>query len=211
MKTSVLVFTILLFTFLSGCVVKSLHQFFQEEDVIYEESLLGSWMDEDSTRWVIKPYVFPKGFMKGDSVDNSYLIELYDDSEEPQKFNAHLFRLNGKMYFDFKPIREDRNEDFLDVHLVSTHSLALVDFAENGEVTIGWFNDEWLSNLFKENRVKISHEVVEGATDNYGREYVLTASTDELQKFILKYGVPGDKGLCVDDDNFLCIHLTKDE
>jgi hypothetical protein len=211
MKTFSAVVFFLLLSFFSGCVVKSLHPYYHEQDVVFMESLLGSWLDEDSTRWEIKPYIFSKGFMNGDSVDNSYQVELYDEPEEPQRFNAHLFRLNDKLYLDFKPIREDRYDDFLDLHLVSSHSLALLESGEDGSLTIGWFNDEWLDNLFQENRVKISHEVVKGAMGDYGKEYVLTASTDELQKFIRKYGLPGKEGLCIDDDNFLCIHLTKNE
>ena len=211
MKTRFVLLTALVLVLLNGCVVKSLHRFYQEKDVVYKESLLGSWLDEDSTRWEIHPFVFSKGFMKGDSTDNSYLVELYEKDKAPQKFNAHLFTLNGRMYFDFIPLREDRYDDFLDIHLVATHSLALIDFGSHGEITIGWFNNEWLEDLFKENRVKISHEVIEGQTPDDNPEYILTASTEELQKFVEKYGVPGEKGLCVDDDNFLCIHLTKHE
>jgi hypothetical protein len=160
---------------------------------------------------VIKPFLFPKGFMKGDSTDNSYLVELYEDDDEPQRFNAHMFTLGGKKYLDFKPLRDDRYDDFLDVHFISAHSIALVERKGNGELVIGWFNNDWLENLFRENRVKVSHEVVKGATATEGAEYVLTASTEELQKFILKYGVPGEDGLCVDDDNFLCLQLTRNE
>lgn len=211
MKTRILIFASLLLFVLSGCIVKSLHQFYQEDDVIYDNTLLGSWLDEDSTLWVIKPYTFAVGFMKGDSIDNSYLVELYEDANEPQKFNAHLFELGGKKYLDFRPLRDDRYDDFLDVHLISAHSLALIEINDQGSLTIGWFNEDWLGKLFEENRVKISHEVVKGESPSEGSEYVLTASTDELQKFILKYGVPGENGLCVDDDNFLCIQLTRNE
>ncbi len=211
MKTRILVSTFFLMLLLSGCVVKSLHRFYNEEDVIFDKSLLGSWVDEDSARWVIKPFTFPKGFMQDDSTDNSYLVELYEDDDEPQKFNAHMFTLDGKKYLDFKPLRDDRYDDFLDVHFISAHSIALVEINGSGELVIGWFNNEWLEKLFRENRVKVSHEVVRGATASEGTEYVLTASTEELQKFIRKYGVPGENGLCVEDDNFLCIQLTRNE
>ena len=211
MKTRILIFASLLLFVLSGCIVKSLHQYYQEDDVIYDNTLLGSWLDEDRTLLVIKPYTFAVGFMKCDSIDNSYLVELYEDANEPQKFNAHLFELGGKKYLDFRPLRDDRYDDFLDVHLISAHSLALIEINDQGSLTIGWFNEDWLGKLFEENRVKISHEVFKGESPSEGSEYVLTASTEELQKFILKYGVPGENGLCVDDDNFLCIQLTRNE
>ena len=115
------------------------------------------------------------------------------------------------MYLDFKPMQGDRYDDFLDIHLVATHSLALVEMSGDGQLVIGWFNDQWLETLFRERRVKISHEIVKGANDETGTEYVLTASTDELQKFVLKYGTAGEGGLCADEDNFLCIRLTRNE
>ena len=210
MKTRATVLFTLMVILFSGCVVKSLHQFYQEEDVIYDETLLGSWIDGDSARWVIKQYTFSKGFMKDDSTDNSYLVELYEDDHEPQKFNAHLFKLDGYLYFDFKPVRDDRDEGFIDLHLISAHSLGLVEISDQDNISIGWFEEEWLGKLFEENRVKISHEVINGATGDYGKEYVLTASTDELQKFISKYGKPDENELCKEDENVLCVQLTRD-
>jgi len=211
MKTRALIWLAALLLILNSCVVKSLHQFYEEEDVVWDESLLGSWVDEDGSRWVIKPFTFPTGLMKEDSTDNSYLVELYEDTLDAQRFNVHLFRLNGRMYLDFKPILGDREDDFLHIHLVPTHSLALVDRDEQGRWAIGWFNEEWLNRLFQENRIKISHEVVKGNPGGGGDQYVLTASTDELQKFIQKYGLPGEKPFCSDEDNFLCVRLTKNE
>lgn len=209
MKTRATVYAILLALILNGCIVKSLHQFYHEENVIYDEALLGTWLDDDHTRWVISPYTFSKGFMHGDTTDNSYLVEFYEDSLVPAKFNAHLFEVEGRKYLDFLPLRENRYDGLLDAHLLTTHSLALIDYEDNGQVTISWFDEEWLNNLFEENRVKIAHEKITGAAGELGSEYVLTASTSELQKFIAKYGDPGSDRRCDDNDNFMCVQLTK--
>ena len=211
MKTRTVIFSVLLLALLSGCVVKSIHPFYKEGDVVYDGSLLGTWTDDDSTRWVISPYTFSKGFMKGDSTDNSYLFELYEDTLDAQRFNVHLFRLDGRMYLDFKPLPGDSQDDFLHMHMIPAHSLALAEKGQDGRWTIGWFNEEWLGKLFNENRVKISHEVVEAGAGEYGDQYILTASTGELQGFIRKYAIPGDAGLCVDEENFLCVTLTKND
>jgi hypothetical protein len=73
-------------------------------------------------------------------------------------------------------------------------------------VQIKWFNEEWLGSLFEQNRIKISHETVKNEsgkeTDNF---YLLTASTDELQKFILKYG----KDAVFDDNNIVWLKLKR--
>jgi len=211
MKTRSIIFLLLIMFSLSSCVVKSLHQFYHDEDVVFEEALLGSWIDADGSRWVIKPFTFSKGFMQGDSTDNSYLVELYEDSGDVQQFNVHLFKLKGRMYLDFYPILNERQDDFLHIHLVPAHSLALVERNGLGGWTIGWFNAEWLEKLFKENRVKISHEFVKGGHAGQGDQYVLTASTGELQKFIEKYGFADEKGLCKDEENFLCVELKRND
>ena len=209
MKTRILIFSAIMAFLLNGCIVKSIHQFYHEENVIFEEALLGSWDDDDNTRWVIKPFTFSKGFMKEDSIDNSYLVELYEDSLNPVKFNAHLFQVDGKKYLDFLPLRDDQNEGFLDLHLVSAHSLAMIDYDEKGILAISWFDEEWLGKLFEENRVKIAHEVVNSSAIDIGTEYILTASTEELQKFILKYGNPEDASRCEENDNLMCVRLTR--
>ncbi len=188
---------------LNSCLVKSLHKFYTKEDVIYKKELIGSWLDSDSTKWVISQYSYSKRFMKDDTLDNSYLVEMYEEDSIPtSKFNVHLFELGEKLYLDFSPIRDDRYNEILDIHLVSTHSIARVKFEKNGEVGISWFNQGWIEDLFIENKIKISHEVV-------GEEYVLTASTEELQKFLIKYDDEPEDSLFSDDDNYLYINLAK--
>jgi len=203
MKKKTILLIGLMAMILSSCLVKSLHQFYTEDDVIYKKELIGSWLDSDSTKWVISQNNRSKGFMKGDTVDNSYILEMYEeDSLPPSKFIVHLFQLEEKLYLDFSPIREEQYNEMLDVHLVSTHSIARVKFNKNGEVGISWFNQGWIEDLFTENKIKISHEVV-------GEEYVLTASTEELQKFLKKYDNEQEDIMFSDDDNYLNITLAK--
>lgn len=211
MKTRILISLALLVFLLNGCIVKSLHQFYHEEDVIYDEEILGAWLDDEYTRWVISPYTYSKVFLGSDTTDNSYLVELYEDSLVPIQFNAHMFEVDGKKYLDFMPLRDDDNYDLLEMHLVPTHSLAMIDYDKNGNMTISWFAEEWLKKLFEENRVKIAHEIVEDPGIKTDSEYVLTASTDELQKFILKYGNRETPDKCEENDNdyFMCTQLTK--
>ncbi len=195
---------------ISSCFVKSLHPFFKESDVEFNNELLGTWLDEDSATWHINPYVFTKGFMEGDSTDNSYLVEMFDDSTNVSTFNVHLFELEDKLYLDFDPIRGDRYDEMIDIHMIPAHTIARIDFVSEDEVVIAWFNEDWLKGLFEENRVKIDHEVIRTAEENFTKEYVLTASTDELQKFIIKYGSVEDAYLCDEENNTLiCTHLKK--
>jgi hypothetical protein len=195
---------------ISGCFVKSLHPFYKESDVIFKNDLLGTWLDEDSATWHINPFVFSKGFMKGDSIDNSYLMEMYDDTSNISTFNVHLFKMGDKHYLDFEPIRGGRYDEMIDFHMIPAHSIARIEFISEEEVLIAWFNEDWIKDLFEENRIKIAHEVIQTVEENFTKEYVLTASTDELQKFLVKYGSMEDIYLCDEGkSNFICTRLKR--
>jgi hypothetical protein len=209
MKTRSIVSIIFVAAMMSGCLVKSLHSFYDESDVVYKPELNGKWLDDDSSKWVISRYSFSKGWLKGDSLDNSYLVELYEDSIRPSKFNSHLFKVDGLWYLDFLPIKEKGEQELYDIHLVPAHSLARVRFDSNDRMAISWFNEEWLRKLFEENRVKISHEVIQSDEPGKGTQYILTASTGELKKFIVKYGNDPNAFSDEGNTNFLSMKLNR--
>jgi hypothetical protein len=209
MKAKAIVLIGLLAVILSGCLVKSLHSFFNESDVVYKPELNGTWIDDDSARWVITQFTFSKKLFEPDSLDNSYLVELYENSERPSRFNVHLFMVDGLWYLDFFPIKEDSDQEYFIYHFVPAHSLARIRFDNNNSISISWFGEDWLQKLFEENRVKISHEVVRGDETGYGTQYILTASTDELKKFLAKYGDDPNVFNEEDDKNFLTLKLNR--
>ena len=209
MKTRNTILIFILGLLMSSCLVKSLHSYYKESDVIYKPELLGTFTDADGAVWEISRYSFSKGFMEGDSIDNSYLVEMYEDSRHKSRFNVHLFKLDGVSYLDFAPIRPDRPEVLTELHLVPTHSIARIEVISDDELIISWFDEEWLTKLFEENRVKIAHEVVTTTDVLQPTEYVLTAGTEELQKFIIKYGnteLPVD---CGENKSFSCTKLIR--
>lgn len=209
MKAKAIVLIGLLAALLSGCLVKSLHSFYEESDVVYIPELNGTWMDDDSSRWVISRFAIPAGLNKPDKLDNSYLVELYENASPPSKFNVHLFTVDGLWYLDFMPMKEDGDQAFYGYHFVPAHSLARIRFNSNLSMSISWFSEDWLQKLFEENRVKISHEVVHADETGYGTQYTLTASTDELKKFLAKYGNDPDVFNEKNDSNFITLKLNR--
>lgn len=209
MKTRNVILIGILGLLLSSCLVKSLHPFFKESDVIYKPELLGTFLDQDSATWIIKQHVYSKGFMKGDTADNSYLVEMIDEDGVQSNFNVHMFALKGEHYLDFFPVSDDRFDDLAGYHMVPVHSLARIEIVSHDELVITWFDEDWLSKLFEENRVKISHEVIQVGDYDETKEYVLTASTDELQKFIMKYGQQQLPASCEENENGFCVTLIR--
>ena len=189
MKTKIIILFSSLLFLLQGCLVISIHPFYTENDVIYKPELTGKWMDHDSAAWIIAQHLQFSGLFKPDKLVNAYEIKIIDN-KGTSIFIAHLFHLGKEMYLDFYPKNNEEGSDLEHYHFVPSHSLARVEF-KNGKIIIAWYNQEWLLGLFNHNKIRMAHERTPYDIDDKDpdhEEVVLTASTAELQKFILKYG-----------------------
>jgi hypothetical protein len=171
---------------MTGCLVSSLHPFYKEKDKYYDPVMAGSWMDEDSCLWTIEPNMVSESFMGEQVPDQSYLITYYEETDKAGTFIGTLFRINGITYVDFYPEPDEEHcvTELTCWHHFPTHTLARVQY-NSDSILLYWFGEEWLNDLLEQNRIRIKHETLEVSSD-YSR-HVLTASTDELQKFIRKY------------------------
>ncbi|HTF16999.1 MAG TPA: hypothetical protein VK658_02940 [Chryseolinea sp.] len=187
---------------LQGCIVKSLHPFFKNSDAVFRKDLINHWTDQDGNQWQILP-------VKESKV--AYELRHFKGGEQPEEvFIAHLFKLDDHLYLDFFPVSSDDQADdmMFNMHLIPAHSIARVVKLSDKEIQIRWLNEKWLRSLFTQNKIKISHEVVRDVNveDDSDLNYVLTASTDELQKFIVKYG---DEDEAFVDDNTVWLKLNR--
>ena len=64
--------------------------------------------------------------------------------------------------------------------MVPVHIFGKIEITDDNLIFY-WFDPDYFADLIEQNKVKISH------IDNDG-EILITASTDELQKFVKKYG-----------------------
>ena len=203
MKRSKLIILILALTAMSSCLVSSLHPFYKSKDKIFDPAMVGYWIDSDSCIWTIEPNTYTDfiwGENKTDSIhnvtytesfpgeermDSTYKIVYYENEHAKAELIGTLFQLNGVSYVDFAPDpdADHSSSDFTSWHHVPVHTLARVKVNKDS-ILLYWYGDEWLNELFEQNRIRIKHETVESL--DYDR-HVLTASTDELQKFIKKY------------------------
>ena len=186
MRRSKLIILILALSAMSSCLVSSLHPFYKAKDKIYKPAMLGSWIDSDSCIWVIEKNMVADEFMGPEYSDSTYRLTYYEQEDMVGLFIGTLFELKGIRYMDFYP---DPNEDqcateLTGVHHFPTHTLARIQL-DKDSIMLYWYGDEWLNELFEQNRIRIKHETVEISHD-YER-HLLTATTEDLQKFIIKY------------------------
>ena len=172
----------LLATLLGGCVpVMSLHSLYTEEDVVFKENLVGTWVDDpDSpkTTWE---------FSRAGAKEKAYKLVYSDDEGKKGSFVVHLVKLENRLFLDVLPSQfPSEQQDWEKMKwaynfffFVSAHTFIKIDSIEPQLKMRRTINDE-MKELFKEEPNAVKHELV-------GDEIILTASTKELQAFVLKY------------------------
>lgn len=174
-----------------------------------KKEILGTWIDQDGTTEALENLTFDSdGFPKAKDAsieipgvwifskdsENSYLLTYYDERQKPAVFEANLIKLGEHYYFNFYPtddkklaelednyeLFERRFNSFEIFHFHPVNTFAKVTF-EADQLQIALFDGDFLEKLLDQNRIRIKHEKVDG-------NYILTAKSEELQKFILKYG-----------------------
>ena len=196
---------------MAGCVpVMSLHPLYTEQDVVFEEKLLGLWRDDRNGPEAIWKFKRP------DESKKEYELIFSDKEGQKGIFEAHLVKLNERLFLDVYPKEypcdlEDANKTewyYNAVFLARLHTFIKIDCIESlqeagkclleGEqmdanslknlsadydsiLKLRLTDDEEFKKLLEQDPNAIKHEKIE----NNG--VILTASTSELQEFVLKY------------------------
>ena len=159
---------------LAGC-VPSIYPFYTSDDIVFEESLLGTWTEEDLSTWNFTT-----------ENNKNYLLELTENEpDSPQKkgyFDVHLFKIGDSHFLDLIPgVNDQMNIPFLmKLSMLPMHLLFKVDFM--GEtVVFRLMNQERCAEMIEKGLISVKHE-------KSGDLIVLSAPTDELQRFVIEFG-----------------------
>ena len=163
----------------SGCIVTSINPLYTKGDLVMNNLLVGEWIGKKALLTI------------QNQNDNSYLIN-YKDCEDPYNapenyasctmadFSVHLLKLGDDYFMDFYP-RSYMNSDnlFLGLHIRPAHSFAKI-IIEKDSLKILLFDYSWMANYLENNKGKPDYIVADDLI-------TLTASTKELQEFVLKH------------------------
>ncbi|PWN06804.1 hypothetical protein DDZ15_05900 [Rhodohalobacter mucosus] len=202
---------------LTGCGIPSVHPLYEQEDLIVDENLTGTWENESGeTRYAVmtvtdlkkkleqtnEDMVLPYdpvvvddmeismddnvlGLLEGleeKGLGNIYLVQNLGKPENV--YLAGLIELNSGYYIDFTVIDVGADVFRFPVHIFMKATV------ENDEIRFDSFSEEWLMGLIKNRQVRINYEMTDF------ERFLLTAGTDELQKFVGKYGdMSEDEGI----------------
>ena len=150
----------------TGCVT-SLYPLYTEDEVIFDPNLLGFWVSKDSAEsWEITK-----------TGKKQYDILYTDEEGKTGAFTAHFLKFGGHTFLDLTPVKPSLSQnDFYQSQFLTTHTFLLVSETTRG-YQISYLEPKWLEELLARDPKLIRHERVSG-------EILLTASPEELQKFI---------------------------
>lgn len=181
MKTRIFIY-LLIAVMISSCGVVSLHPLFTKETLIFRNDMLGEWIDKNSER---SEWKFEKD---NDKESPGYLMtysgeKALSDELEIYQYDVHLVKLDQYYFLDFERVLSEEEESnyFSNIApLLPAHSFAKIEFKDN-EMKLYFFDAENLEKLLEQQKIRIKHERLKDDT------FVLTASSEELQKFVVKY------------------------
>lgn len=192
-KSILIVSCVLLF---SSCIVKSLQPFFTKDKIVFNEKLIGDWIDQKKGEWKIQTVkeLFNKDRKEGvelseedkafyETYKNGYLITYIKKGNEAQ-FIAVPFKIEDVYFINFIPFayEEDTVNSLAVGHLLKTHSVTKLDINSDNEITFSWLSEARVGDLITEGKVRLKHEIV-----GPEKALLLTASSEELVTFLKKY------------------------
>ena len=99
-------------------------------------------------------------------------------------FYAFVVKLGKYFYLDYYPagfINNTSADDFFAAHYVPMHRIYRVTFNGDHSFDLQQLDGGFLENLIKNKKIRLGHEVTNDGS------YVITAPTEELQQYLVKY------------------------
>lgn len=178
--------------FTAGCWVRSVYPFYEDSDVVVDQTLAGAWVGDGELRNCVLAISLS-------AASRTYTIEVADSENqtagckattetqsERLAFRGHLVQIGQRRYFDVV----DMEHDGLDM-------LLKVEY-EKAALALTPLDSEWMANAMDSNNVKL-----QGRTEVFGGEFgtgpppdgrvTLISTTADLRDFLRQH--VDDKGV----------------
>jgi hypothetical protein len=163
---SILICTILIgLSLLCGCIA-SLHPVYTQEDLVFDQALVGTWKDNNGQ----ESWTFSK------EGEKEYHL-VYTDSEDKKGFfEARLFKIGQHRFIDFYPLELDQEpNNFYMFHLFPVHTFFHVQQIEPN-LQMRPPDPEWFKKYAREHTDVPAFEIADDRA-------VLTDEPKAIQKF----------------------------
>lgn len=172
------IFSLIGAAFLFNACIPSLNPFCSDKDLVVDNRLVGKWQEQGEKD---NPSVW-----EFDGADKKIytltLTEKKDNKDKKGKFKARLFKLKEHSFLDLIPSECEFAEDQADLVAFSVfpgHLLLRVHLSES-ELKVAGVDYDWLSKHLEKNPTALAHHQEDD-------RLILTASTADLQQFVLKH------------------------
>jgi hypothetical protein len=160
---------------LTAC-VPSVNPFYTQRDLSFDSRLLGTWMDKS------KPDQRETWQFEQEPDQQSYKLTFTEKEGKRGRFKARLFKLKDELFLDLVPAECEFAPDQADLvgwAVIPGHLIVRVPQLAP-ELKLAFPDYEWLSKHLEKNPGALAHRREEN-------HLTLTASTPELQRFVLKH------------------------
>ncbi len=158
----------------AGCVVQSIQPLFTEKELIAYPELVGTWTQQEGDKeqglWVFAKH------------EQQYDLTHTDEGGRKATFRISVGKIGTNVFFSgfpLDPLPGSELNGVMQAHLVGVFTFVKV-LKTNDSLVLLAMDYEWFEKLLKENPKAIAHVVQD-------KRPILTASTEELQKFVAKY------------------------
>jgi hypothetical protein len=154
---------------LAGC-VPSLNPLYLDSDLVFDPALIGVWTHEKEI------WKFEK------DGEQKYKFVHTDDQNHSAQFAAHLLKIKGRRFLDvlIEKIGKDEINPWAGAALIPGHLFIKVERIQPA-LEIAVMDPDWLEKHLKTHPKEITH------LQTSDKRILLTASTEELQKFVMDY------------------------
>ncbi len=192
MKKPIYITLVFILTFLLDSCLTTLYPIFYKEDVVYNKQLLGSWKCTDESKKTEymefektpedRIALMPENIR--DISNKSYFVTRRNSlGEVDAQYYVFLVKIGHNYFLDYYsaelPSQRNVNSQYK-AHYIKVHNNYRIQLKDKDHFEIRLFDKGYIEKLITKNQINIRHEVVDG-------KIVITATTDELQRFIIKY------------------------
>ena len=169
------------FTMISGCIPPpSLNPIFTDQDIVYDPDLVGEWTAFEEYKWT---------FQKGSG--DFYQMTTPNDKGIIMTYVAYLGKIKDTLYLDIYLDEKFISEEHKDLTLTTIPVHRFLKMKKTGmDWEISMMSYDWFKAYIEENPDAIaiwnSIDVDLNLHNSWGPEMIITASTEELQKFLIK-------------------------
>lgn len=159
--------------------IPSVNPFYNPKDISFDEGLLGKWQSVDEDKREYWSFERDEG--------ETYSLSVLDERECTGELTATLFRIGDHRFIDLIPSNIEYAEDqaaIAGMAMFPGHLLMHVT-ETTPHLKLAFIDYDWLEDHLEENPQALAHRAEQDSL-------LLTASTRQLQRFVLKHLKSGE-------------------